>query len=279
MREYDLKPLSTQRHLVWDLLRDTDPYYLNHQIILVDFTAIDENRTKFVEAGLPKPSYVAYVIYALTRVLLNYPVFNAYLREWPFTRLAYYKNIDVAYAVEKEDSNSESVLTLGMLRNSENLSFDEFLTLFNEQKNSKLEEMGYARTLSLLAMIPTFLRTTLFRLFCKPFPKIMRSIAGTVAFTSVGKYGVDFTTPLSPKSLTVSLGSVKKRPLVVEDQVEARQTAHITFTYDHRVADGSECASLANELRSFLEEDVAVIMPRKVHIPKEDDIPKKENVK
>lgn len=258
-----MKKLSTQRHLVWDLLRDTDPYYLNHQIILVDYSAVDENRRIFSEAGLGKPSYVAYTIFALTRVLLRYPVFNGYLREWPFCRLACYKQVDVAYAVEKTDANDEQALTLGMLKEADTLDFLSFLQLFDAQKESSLDDMAYAQTLSRFAMIPTFLRMTLFRLFCKPFPRVMRSIAGTVAFTSIGKYGVDFTTPLSPKSLTLSLGSVKKRPMVVKNDLVSRQSAHLTFTYDHRIADGSECAQLANDVKQYLENDVSALVPQK----------------
>ena len=271
MSVYDLRPLSSQRHLVWDLLRDTDPYYLNHQIVVVDFSGVEEHRNRFAKVQLPKPSYVAYAIYGLTRVLPRFPVFNAYLREWPLTRLAYYHDIDVAYTVEKENSQNETVLTLGMLRNLEQLDFHQFLGLFNRERALSLEEMPYTRIYSLFSLIPAFLRTTLFRIFCKPFPGIMRSIAGTVAFTSVGKHGVDFTTPLSPKSLTVSLGSVKKRPLIVDGGVFPRQSAHMTFTYDHRVADGSECARLAQELKTFLEEDVLLIPPETVLPEKESD--------
>ncbi len=264
MSGYELQPLSTQRFLVWDLLRDTDPYYLNHQIVLVDFTTVDEFRAQFASAGEEKPSYVACVLYAMTQVLPKYPVFNAYLREWPWVRLALYENMDIAYTTEKEGPEGKPILTLSMLRNCGELSFSEFNARFNEQKTASLEELGYRRTHQLFGLIPNFLRMTLFRLFCKPFPNIMRRIAGTVGFTSVGKHGVDFTTPLSPKSLTLSLGSVKKRPVVSGDDVVSRQSAYITLTYDHRVADGKDCASFGADIRQFLEVTIKDIEAKEV---------------
>ena len=262
MSGFELKPLSVQRHLVWDLLRDTDPYYLNHQIFLIDFTTVDECRQSWADDGFEKPSYVASVLYGMTRILPDFPVFNAYLREWPLVRLALYENIDIAYTTEKPDDDGKPILTLSMLRDCGNLSFSDFLARFKEQKETSLEANQYRRTHKMFGLIPNFLRTPLFRLFCKPFPSIMRKIAGTVGFTSVGKDGVDFTTPLSPKSMTVSLGSVKKRPMARDDEVLVKNSAYITLTYDHRVADGRECARFGSNLRRFLEEEISHLKPK-----------------
>ena len=262
MSGFELKPLSVQRHLVWDLLRDTDPYYLNHQIFLIDFTTVEKSRQLWADDGVDKPSYVACVLYGMTQVLPQFPVFNAYLREWPFVKLALYENIDIAYTTEKPDEEGKPILTLSMLRECGGLTFNEFLARFKKQKEASLEELKYRQTHKRFGLIPNFLRTPLFRLFCKPFPSVMRQIAGTVGFTSVGKDGVDFTTPLSPKSLTVSLGAVKKRPMAIDDEVIVRKSAYITLTYDHRVADGRDCARFGAKLRKFLEEDIASLKPK-----------------
>jgi len=245
--------LPVHRRLVWDLLRDTDPYYLNHQVVLVDFATVDGVRERLAAAGQPKPSYVAFVLYAMTRVLPRYPVFNSYLREFPWVRLARYRGIDIAYTVEKTGPDGSPLLTLSVLRACGDCRFDEFVRRLEGQKNQSLDELGYTRTRRLFAAIPNVLRMPLFRLCCKPFPAVMRSIAGTVGFTSVGKHGVDFTTPLSPKSMTVSLGAVRPRPMVVGGAVVPRQSAYVTFTYDHRVADGRDCAAFGDEVRRWLE--------------------------
>jgi pyruvate/2-oxoglutarate dehydrogenase complex dihydrolipoamide acyltransferase (E2) component len=250
---YELTPLSPQRLLVWDLLRDTDSYYLNHQVFLVDFTAVEELRTRFAKRGLPRPSYVACTLFAMSRVIPGHPVFNSYLREFPLTRLALFQGVDVAYTLEKFHPDGSSVLSLSILQHCDSWSFAQFLERFRQEKEAGLENLGYYRILRMFLLIPRFVRMFLFKLFCKPFPGVMRRIAGTVAFTSVGKHGVDFTTPLSPKSLCVSLGAVARRAVVSNDAVRPATSAYLTLTYDHRVADGRHCAKLGNDLKRSLE--------------------------
>jgi hypothetical protein len=134
------------------------------------------------------------------------------------------------------------------------MSLRDFIRHFNSQKKKDLENSQYFKILKLFFFLPGFLRYTLFRLLARPFPSIMRNIAGTAAFTSVGKFGTDFTTPLSPKSMTLSLGAVKVRPLADTDgSIRPGLCAYLTFTYDHRIADGRDCAEFAVYVKNLLE--------------------------
>jgi len=252
--EYSL--LQGHRRLVWDLLRDTDAYYLNHHVILVDFTAIETVRDAYEAASLPKPSYVALGLYTLASVLPHHPHFNSYLRVYPFTRVARYAGIDIAYTLEKAGASGETILSLSVLKNCEVYSFGEFLKQFQGQKDATLEELGYHRTHRFFLAIPGFLRTLLFRILCKPFPGIMRRIAGTVGFTSVGKWGTDITTPLSPKTMTLSLGCIRRRPMERDGELKLVSSAYVTLTYDHRVADGRDCARFGAQIKEFLESEI-----------------------
>lgn len=244
--------LSARRLLVWDLLRDTDGYYLNHHFFLVDFTGIETARMAFEKTGRTRPTYVALMMYAISRVLPDHLRFNSYLRTFPFPALAVYKGVDLAYTVEGKQ-NGKSVLTLSVLRNCDSLGFSDFMTVFKSHKTKGPGRKEHQKVIDLIASVPTLLRTIMFRLLCKPFPSVMRRIGGTSAFTSVGRHGVDFTAPLSPKSATFSLGAVKPRPMIVDGKVEPRLSAYVTITYDHRVADGSHCAHLGSHLRDFIE--------------------------
>ncbi|HPG60110.1 MAG TPA: 2-oxo acid dehydrogenase subunit E2 [Candidatus Wallbacteria bacterium] len=253
MKSYKMERLSRDRRLVWDLLRDTDSYYLNHQIILIDFSAVEAARRYAEETGISKPSFVAFALYAISRALKDFPVFNSYLRSFPFPSLAIYKDIDICFTVERSKKNGEKYVGLSILKNCENKSFSNINEDFTAIKETPYEKTVHHKNRQIFLMIPDFLRIFLFKLFCKPFPSKMREIGGTCAFTSVGKFGVDFTTPLSPKSITFSLGRVCKRPMVIEGALQARTCAYITLTYDHRIADGAQCASLGARLKDIIE--------------------------
>lgn len=253
---HSLLKLSARRRLVWDLLRDTDDYYLNHHFFLVDFTGIEAIRGAFEKAGRPRPSYVCLTMYAISRVLPKHSRFNSYLRVFPRPALAVFRGVDLAYTVEGE-RDGRNTLTLSVLRNCDTMGFEAFLQAFNGQKAAGAGGTEHQKVIDLIASVPAFARTALFRLFCKPFPEVMRKIAGTAAFTSVGRHGVDFTAPLSPKSATFSLGAVKPRPMVEGGSVVPRMSGYLTITYDHRVADGSHCAKLGADLRCFIENDLS----------------------
>lgn len=253
MDRFELVPLSPHRLLVWDLLRDTDGYYLNHHVFLVDFTTVESLRERLAGQGARKPSYVALTLFAMSRVVPRHRVFNSYLRTFPLTRLALFEGVDIAYTLEKIGHDGQPVLSLSILERCDELGLAGFLEEFERRKRAPLAGLEYHRVLRTFLAVPAFLRVALFKLFCKPFPATMRKIGGTVAFTSVGKHGVDITTPLSPKSLCVSLGAVRERPLVREGRVVAAPSAYVTLTYDHRVADGRDCARLGSDLKRFME--------------------------
>lgn len=253
LKDYRLDKLSDDRLLVWDLLSDTDSYYLNHHIVLVDFTAVENARKAAAASKAPRPSYVSFTLYAISKALGAFPIFNSYLRTFPTARLALYKDIDICFTAERVKPCGAKYVGLSVLRNCGQKSFAQMNTEFEEFKKSDYEKTADYKNRRLFLMIPAFIRMLLFRLFYKPFPSKMRRISGSCAFTSVGKHGVDFTTPLSPKSITFSLGRVGVRPIVAGGAIQARLCAYITLTYDHRIADGAECAALGERLKHIIE--------------------------
>jgi 2-oxoisovalerate dehydrogenase E2 component (dihydrolipoyl transacylase) len=49
------------------------------------------------------------------------------------------------------------------------------------------------------------------------------------------------------------MGSLKPRPVVVDDAVVARPTMMLTCAFDHRIADGALVAGFLGELRQLIE--------------------------
>ena len=63
----------------------------------------------------------------------------------------------------------------------------------------------------------------------------------TIAVSNTGSYGSEAGTPiLSPgSSLTLGLGVIEPRALVVDDHIVARPACTLSCTFDHRVLDGA----------------------------------------
>jgi 2-oxoglutarate dehydrogenase E2 component (dihydrolipoamide succinyltransferase) len=48
--------------------------------------------------------------------------------------------------------------------------------------------------------------------------------------------------------------AIKKRPVVVEDQIAVRSMMYVALSYDHRVIDGREAIGFLARVKSYIEE-------------------------
>jgi 2-oxoisovalerate dehydrogenase E2 component (dihydrolipoyl transacylase) len=77
----------------------------------------------------------------------------------------------------------------------------------------------------------------------------------TIAVSNTGSYGSEAGTPilLPGTSVTLALGVIQPRPLVVDGAVEARLAATLSLTFDHRVLDGATAGRALTDLVALLE--------------------------
>ena len=73
--------------------------------------------------------------------------------------------------------------------------------------------------------------------------------------SNTGSYGSEAGTPiLSPgTSVTLALGVIEPRALVVDGAVVARPAATISLTFDHRVLDGAAAGRALTDLVALLQ--------------------------
>jgi len=78
---------------------------------------------------------------------------------------------------------------------------------------------------------------------------------GTFTLTNLGMFGVDAFTPLInlPETAILGVGRIKARPVVVGDQIIARQTVWLSLTFDHRLVDGGPAARFLQRVVQLLE--------------------------
>ena len=50
------------------------------------------------------------------------------------------------------------------------------------------------------------------------------------------------------------MGRIKDEPWVKDNAIVVRKVLHLSFTFDHRVADGSEAGRFMNDVISYLED-------------------------
>ena len=77
----------------------------------------------------------------------------------------------------------------------------------------------------------------------------------TFTVSNFGALGLDEGVPVInyPEAAILGMGSLKPRPVVVEDTVVIRPTMTLTCAFDHRIADGAQVAGFLREMRGLLE--------------------------
>lgn len=79
---------------------------------------------------------------------------------------------------------------------------------------------------------------------------------GTFTITNGGVFGSLLSTPIPafPQTAILGMHAIKKRPVVVDDQITIRPMMYVALTYDHRVIDGREAVGFLARIKEFIEE-------------------------
>ena len=88
---------------------------------------------------------------------------------------------------------------------------------------------------------------------------LVKKFSGTVFVTSVSMFSnvPGFIIPYSggPKAVSFAIGSVQKKPVVKDNQIQIREMINITATFNHDLVDGAPAARFINRLRKYIESD------------------------
>lgn len=79
---------------------------------------------------------------------------------------------------------------------------------------------------------------------------------GTLTITNLGTFAVDkFNAIINPpQSIIMSVGRIKDRPVVINNEIVIRPTMFITLSVDHRILDGADAARFLDTLVEIAED-------------------------
>jgi pyruvate dehydrogenase E2 component (dihydrolipoamide acetyltransferase) len=85
---------------------------------------------------------------------------------------------------------------------------------------------------------------------------------GTFTLTNLGAFDIDAFTPIInyPQCAILGIGRIERRPVVVGEQVVARDQVTLSLTFDHRIVDGAPAARFLQTLRSLIENPGPALM-------------------
>ena len=221
----EIKPLSVMRkkiaeHMV--MSRRTSAHV--HSVFHVNFSTVErirqEKKAEFERLGA-KLTYMAFIARAVVSALRRFPIVNASLDG---DNVVYKKDINLGIAVALE-----SGLIVPVLKHA-----DEKNLLGLSRGIADLAERARAKQLK---------------------PDDVHD--GTFTITNPGQFGAQFGMPIinQPQVAILGVGTIEKRPVVVDDAIAIRTMAYLTLGFDHRLIDGAVAdefmASVKNQLEDF----------------------------
>jgi pyruvate dehydrogenase E2 component (dihydrolipoamide acetyltransferase) len=216
-------PMSVMRkkiaeHMV--LSAQTSPHvYSVYEVNFGRVAALREKRKADYEAAGAKLTYTGFIAKVIVDALRQFPNVNASIDG---DNIVYKKDINLGIAVALDQG-----LIVPVIRNA-------------DEKNL----LGLSRAINDLAARARAKKLN---------PDEVQH--GTFTLTNPGIFGALYGLPLinQPQVAILGVGSIEKRPVVLDDAIGIRPVCHLTLGHDHRLIDGADAGRFLTFVKERLE--------------------------
>ena len=207
-----------------------------------------------------KISFTAWLIKVIGSTIKKHDTISSFLKGK--SKLMIFEDINISLVVEKEmngqkvpipliieKANEKSVEAIGLqISEARNEKFSGTEVVL-QKKNGSLEKIYYR--------LPGFIRKLFWKYMLK-HPKLSFKKMGNVAFTSIGMMGKvnGWFIPISIHPICFGIGSIIKKPVVIENEIEIREMLQMSVLIDHDVIDGAPMARFISDLTSNIENGI-----------------------
>jgi pyruvate/2-oxoglutarate dehydrogenase complex dihydrolipoamide acyltransferase (E2) component len=230
----------------------------HHVSALLEFD-VTESRKKLQElrrSGI-NISFNAWLIKVISIVLMQHKEAAAYL--YSKRKLIIFNDINISILVEKKIDGKKVPIPLLIVKTNEKSAIE----IHSEIVSAKNQELSYrdivfnkksTRSEIIYYSLPGYLRRTVWRIMLKN-PKFTYRKMGNVVVTSVGMMGKvnGWFIHKSIHPISFGIGSIIKKPVIIDNQIKIREVLNMTILCDHDVIDGAPMVKLLNDFTKYIE--------------------------
>ena len=197
-------------------------------------------------------SLTAYITACLSRAVSQHHQCNAMRRG---NKVLYLEDVTVSVLVER-DFNSEKTPEPVGIASAQTKSVSEIHQEIRAATSSLKKHLGALSGMGWMRFIPSFLLRFCIRMASRSVAIVKRY--GVVSVTSIGMFGTGamWPVPLSGATVTLGVGSIVLRPVVVggeaDGRIEEREHLCLTIALNHDLIDGAPGARFATTLAEIL---------------------------
>jgi hypothetical protein len=169
------------------------------------------------------------------------------------SRLIVFDDVDLMFLVERE-WEGDALPVLCIVRAADRKTAHDINQELQAARQTPLGTHGPMSALEMLFfLLPSVLRKPLW-FIVRRNPYWFKDLAGTAAVTSMGMYtsGAAVGVPITPMTLTLTIGSIEKKLVLQDGQVVERDVIHLNLSVDHDIIDGAPLMRFVDRFKKML---------------------------
>lgn len=253
--KYTVSKFPQSRIASFDICAVSNLKHYVSVILEVDITESRKKVKKLKSDGV-KISFFGWLLKGIATAIQKHPASAASLKNK--REIIMFNSVTISTIIEKEidgirvpiplvikDADSKSAEEISLEIENAKKEEAESQTVVLNKKTNRMERFYY--------QLPGFLRRAVWRYILRN-PKFAYNKMGNVAVSSLGMSG-NINAWFIHKSIhpiSFGIGSVSKKPLVINDSLEVREILNMTILLDHDVLDGVPMAKFVRDLSALL---------------------------
>ncbi len=204
-------------------------------------------------------SFNAWIIKCISKAVSEYKPIHG-LRKGK-RKVLLFEGVDISVMIEREIEGVKVPLPY-LVRETNRKTIGEIAEEIGSGRRQAIENeknfvLGDGKNRILMKIyytLPGFVRSYIWKQMIKR-PFFFKKNMGTVMVTSVGMIGEmhGWIIPVSVHPLCFAIGSVVKKPWVVDDEIKIREILYLTALVDHDVIDGAPAVRAFTHLKDLIE--------------------------
>jgi pyruvate/2-oxoglutarate dehydrogenase complex dihydrolipoamide acyltransferase (E2) component len=230
----------------------------HHVSALLEFD-VTESRKKLHDLRMKgtNVSFNGWIFKVISSVLQKHPEASAFL--YSKRKLIIFSDINISVIVEKKLNNKKVPIPV-LIEKVNRKSAKEITAEIESAKNREISNNDFvlnkktSRFESLYSLMPGFIRRFTWKLMLRN-PKLVYKKMGNAVITAPGMMGKvnGWFIHKSIHPISFGIGSIIKKPVVIDNEVKIREILNMTILIDHDVIDGAPMVRLLNDLTTCIE--------------------------
>lgn len=245
---FETRPFLKIRRAYGDLLAAARTKDIVHGLVEIDVTDARRLIARRRAAG-EDSSFTAYLLHVIGRAVDEDRALHAYRRR---NRLIIFDEVDANTQIEAAVDGQPVVKSVVIRAINHKTVAAITAEIRAEQQSTPESDRRYRWGLAYLSL-PRPIRRLFWRILLRR-PELFKLLGGTIAVSSVGMFGPagGWGIPVSPATLSITVGGLATKPRYVDGSVQARELLDLTISVDHAIIDGAPAARFARRLSELI---------------------------